>query len=277
MTQTGEAAAANPPAHEGDAAFEAETVSLRERLAAASGTIVVVLVLLAVWEIAGRTYFEGRATLSPPSRMILSLAEEWRTYPQHIVATLVPAAKGWFFGVGIATLLGIVAILVPITERATLQFAVATYSLPIIAIGPILQVTFTGDTPRAALAGLAVFFSALISTILGLRSASPASLEVVRAMGGGRFNQLWRVQIPAALPTYFNGLRISGPAAILGSVLGEYLGRVSNGLGLYMVNAAFALQPDRTWAIALVLTALAGAAYSLIGLVGRLLTPWTRA
>lgn len=119
-----------------------------------------------------------------------------------------------------------------------------------------------------------MFFSALIATILGLRSASRTSIEVVEALGGNRLMALVKVQIPAALPTYFNGLRVSGPAAILGSVLGEYLGRVNSGLGLFMVNAAFALQPDRTWAIALVLTALSGAAYLFIGLVGRLLTPW---
>jgi ABC-type nitrate/sulfonate/bicarbonate transport system permease component len=241
-----------------------------------AGTIIVVLVLLVIWEIAGRTYFEGKATLSPPSRMVASLIDEAETYPRHIVSTLIPAAKGWVVGVTLATLLGLAAVLIPAVERPALQIAVATYSLPIIAIGPILQVTFSGDTPRAALAGLAVFFSALISTILGLRSASKTAMEVVRAMGGNRLSQLVKVQIPAALPAYFNGLRISGPAAILGSVLGEYLGRVSTGLGLYMVNAAFALQPDRTWAIALVLTTLAGISYALIGLVGRLLTPWAR-
>lgn len=239
-------------------------------------TAAVVVGLATVWEVAGRTYFEGKATLSPPSRMIATLISEWDLYPAHIAATLEPAVKGWFFGVLAATLLGIMAVLVPFTERATLQFAVATYSLPIIAIGPILQVTFSGDTPRAILAGMAVFFSALISTILGLRTASPTSMEVVKALGGNRFTALRKVQIPAALPAYFNGLRISGPAAILGAVLGEYLGRVSQGLGLFMVNAAFALKPDRTWAIALLLTIISGLAYFLIGLVGRLLTPWAR-
>lgn len=239
-----------------------------------ASTVVAIAAVLGVWELAGRTYFAGKATLSPPTKMIASLAAEWDLYPEHIVATLTPALKGWAAGVTVATLLGILAVVVPFTERATLQFAVATYSLPIIAIGPILQVTFTGDTPRAILSGLAVFFSALIATILGLRSASRTSIEVVEALGGNRLMALVKVQIPAALPTYFNGLRVSGPAAILGSVLGEYLGRVNSGLGLFMVNAAFALQPDRTWAIALVLTALSGAAYLLIGLVGRLLTPW---
>lgn len=245
-------------------------------LRASRGTILVIAVVLIAWEIAGRTYFAGKATLSPPTGMIGSLIDEWDVYPTHIQATLVPAAKGWVVGVALATLLGTMAVLYPITERATLQFAVATYSLPIIAIGPILQVTFTGDTPRAILAGLAVFFASLIATILGLRSASKASVELIRALGGGRLTALRKVLIPAALPTYFNGIRISGPAAILGSVLGEYLGRVNTGLGLYMVNAAFALQPDRTWAIALVLTALSGTAYFLIGFVGRLLTPWAR-
>ncbi len=241
-----------------------------------AGTIVAIGVILIVWEVLGRTYFEGRATLSPPTRMVGSLISEWDLYPRHITATLAPALRGWIFGVAIATILGTLAVLVPITERATLQFAVATYSLPIIAIGPILQVTFDGNTPRAILAGLAVFFAALISTILGLRSASPASLELVQALGGNRLTALRRVRIPAAIPTYFNGLRITGPAAILGAVLGEYLGRVNTGLGLFMVNAAFALQPDRTWAIALVLTTMSGIAFFLIGLVGRLLAPWAK-
>ena len=240
------------------------------------GTAVAALVILVIWEILGRTYFEGRATLSPPTRMVGSLISEWDLYPRHITATLGPAFRGWVVGVTVATLLGTIAVLVPITERATLQFAVATYSLPIIAIGPILQVTFSGSTPRAILAGLAVFFAALISTILGLRSASPTSRELVRALGGGRITALRKVRIPAAIPTYFNGLRITGPAAILGSVLGEYLGRVNTGLGLFMVNAAFALQPDRTWAIALVLTMISGAAFFLIGLAGRLLAPWAK-
>ncbi|MGH1503135.1 MAG: ABC transporter permease [Acidimicrobiales bacterium] len=253
---------------------DADTTGADRRLPEWVPTVLAVAVILLVWEVAGRTYFEGKATLSPPTAMVSTLVAEWELYPRHITATLGPAAKGWVFGVGIATLLGIFAVLFPITERATLQFAVATYSLPIIAIGPILQVTFTGDKPRAILSGLAVFFSALISTILGLRSASPTSVEVVRALGGGRLAALRKVQIPAALPVYFNGLRISGPAAILGAVLGEYLGRVSTGLGLFMVNSAFALQPDRTWAIALVLTLLSGTAYFLIGLVGRLVAPW---
>ncbi|MEM9514868.1 MAG: ABC transporter permease subunit [Actinomycetota bacterium] len=243
-------------------------------VAAWAGTAIAVAIILITWEILGRTYFEGRATLSPPSRMVGSLISEWDLYPDHIRATLSPAFRGWVFGVSIATLLGTVAVLVPFTERATLQFAVATYSLPIIAIGPILQVTFAGDAPRAILAGLAVFFAALISTILGLRQATPAQLELISALGGNRFTALRRVRIPAAIPTYFNGLRITGPAAILGAVLGEYLGRVSLGLGLFMVNSAFALQPDRTWAIALVLTVLSALAFFLIGLVGRLLSPW---
>ncbi|MFK8026033.1 MAG: ABC transporter permease [Ilumatobacter sp.] len=254
----------------------ADDAAERDGLRSWAGTILAVAVILVVWEVLGRTYFEGRATLSPPTRMVGSLISEWDLYPRHITATLAPAFRGWIVGVTVATLLGTVAVLVPITERATLQFAVATYSLPIIAIGPILQVTFTGNTPRAILAGLAVFFAALISTILGLRSASPTSIELVTAMGGNRLTALRRVRIPAAIPTYFNGLRITGPAAILGAVLGEYLGRVTTGLGLFMVNAAFALQPDRTWAIALVLTLISGTAFYLIGLVGRLLAPWAK-
>ena len=83
------------------------------------------------------------------------------------------------------------------------------------------------------------------------------------------------MRLRAALPSLFAALRIAAPAAILGAIIGEYLG-ADTGLGVAMINSEQALQIDRTWAIALVATALAGVAYGITALVGRWLTPWAR-
>ena len=82
-----------------------------------------------------------------------------------------------------------------------------------------------------------------------------------------------RVRIKASLPSLFAALRIAAPAAVLGAIIGEYMGSDS-GLGVSMINSQQALQIERTWAIAITATALAGIAYGITALVARLCTPW---
>jgi ABC-type nitrate/sulfonate/bicarbonate transport system permease component len=125
----------------------------------------------------------------------------------------------------------------------------------------------------AALAALAVFFTTLVGAILGLRSADQRSIDVVRALGGSSFTALRKVRIKAALPSLFAALRISAPAAILGAMLGEFMG-ADRGLGQFLVAAKAQVDQERVWGIALVTTAVAGLGYLLIAVVGRLLTPW---
>ena len=108
--------------------------------------------------------------------------------------------------------------------------------------------------------------------IVGLRSADRTSLDVVRAYGGSSLTQMRRVRIKASLPSLFAALRIAAPAAVLGAIIGEYMGSDS-GLGVSMINSQQALQIERTWAIAITATALAGIAYGITALVARLLHP----
>jgi ABC-type nitrate/sulfonate/bicarbonate transport system permease component len=145
--------------------------------------------------------------------------------------------------------------------------------MPLLAIGPILQIVFSGDTPKVALAALSVFFTTLIATVLGLRSADHASLDVVRVCGGGRWLALRKVRLWAALPALFAGLRIAAPAALLGAIIGELLGG-TQGLGVAMVESQSSFAVARTWGIAFVTAALAGIGYGAISLVARLLAPW---
>ena len=154
-----------------------------------------------------------------------------------------------------------------------MQLGVTTYCMPIVAIGPLFAVVFNGETPKVVLAAMSVFFSTLVGVLLGLRSADPASLDLVHAYGGGSWAKLTKVRLRASLPSLFAALRIASPSAILGAIIGEYLG-ADRGLGVSMITSQQTLNVPRTFAIALVATAAAGIAYALTALVGRLLTPW---
>jgi ABC-type nitrate/sulfonate/bicarbonate transport system permease component len=145
--------------------------------------------------------------------------------------------------------------------------------LPIIAIAPILSITFHGQAPNIILAALSVFFTTLVGTLVGLRSADQTSLDMIRAYGGGTVKQLTKVRLRAALPSLFAALRIAAPAAILGAIIGDFFG-ADRGLGVAMIAAQTALEIPRTWGIAIVAAGLAGVAYGITALVGRLLTPW---
>ena len=251
----------------------------RRRLPGGSwvGGAVGVVALLVVWSVLATTILSQADGVPRPWQVVSSLfSDGWTFYRPHLKQTGGEALTGYVAGNLLAFACGLLVLLVPPLERVVLQLAVASYCLPLVAVGPILSIVFTGSRPMSALAALAVFFTTLVGVLLGLRSADPASLDLVRAYGGGRWQQVRRVRLVAALPSTLAALKIAAPAALLGAIIGEYLGRVDSGLGVAMTISEQQLAVPRTWAIAMVAGAVAGAAYALTSLVGRLLTPWDR-
>jgi ABC-type nitrate/sulfonate/bicarbonate transport system permease component len=237
------------------------------------GALGLVGVLLA-WEILARTAFRGFYALPAPTAISAQLRSDGVTfYAPNAVTTLREAGLGWLWGNAIAIVLAVIFVQIPLLERALLNVALASYCMPVIAIGPVLAVMLSNDAPKVILAALSVIFTTLISTLVGLRGADRTSLDLVRAYGGGSWTALWKVRLRMSLPSMFAGLRIAAPAAMLGALIGEYLGAES-GLGVAMINSQQSLAVERTWGIALVATALSGLAYGATALVGRVLTPW---
>lgn len=240
------------------------------------GTIGVVL-LVALWEILALTVFHKVGSGVPtPTSVVSQFARDWSSglYGRNIGQTLKEAATGYVVANVLAIVLGVLFIQLPLVESALLRIAIASYCLPIIAIGPILTFVLHGDAPEAALAGILVFFPSLVGVVVGLRSADRQTLDLIRAYGGGKWAQMTKVRLRAALPSTFAALQIAAPSAILGALVGEYLGGQGNGLGIMMIDAEGALDISRTWGIALLCTVMAGLLYFAIGMIGRLVTPW---
>lgn len=251
--------------------------SIAERLHISRSTIATIsgfAGFLIIWQIVGMTIFAESRAIPPPTAILSQMAEDgWAFYGPNIETTAREAFWGWVYGNSIAIFLAIMFVAIPLIERFAMKLAIAAYCLPIIAIGPILQILFDGDTPKIILAAMTCFFTTLIGALVGLRSADPTSMDLVTAYGGGGWATMRKVRFKSALPSLFAGLRIAAPAAVLGAVIGEYLGGDS-GLGVSMIASQQALMIDRTWGIALVCTAMAGIAYGITAFVGRLLTPW---
>jgi ABC-type nitrate/sulfonate/bicarbonate transport system permease component len=249
----------------------------REGMPAWVGGSIGAAIILAVWEILALTVFHKLGSGVPTPTSVVS--QFWTDlnsglYGRNFGQTMKEAAEGFVVANILAIVLGIMFVQVPLVEKALLRIAIASYCLPIIAVGPILTFVMHGDEPKATLAGMLVFFPSLVGVVVGLRSADRNSLDLIRAAGGGSFAQLTKVRLRAALPSTFAALQIAAPSAILGAIVGEYLGQQGNGLGIMMIDAEQSLSIARTWGIALVCTGVAGLLYLVIGLIGRALAPW---
>jgi ABC-type nitrate/sulfonate/bicarbonate transport system permease component len=231
--------------------------------------------ILAVWELLALTVFHGHHVVPTPVSVVRVFWNDRRLYPTNLTTTLSEAGWGWLWGNATALALAAAFVLAPAVEASMLRVALAIYCLPIIAIAPILEISYGGNKPKIILAALSVFFPTLIGALVGLRSADKASTEVIKAFGGNRWHVLLKIRLRSALPSTFAGLRIAAPAAVLGAIIGEYVGGTA-GLGIFMINSEQALNVPRTWGIALLAAALAGVGYAVTGLVGRALTPWLR-
>lgn len=241
------------------------------------GSLIGVVVLLVVWTVLASTVLTTADGVPTPWAVLRQMAQDgWSFYQPLIAQTGSEALRGYLFGNGIALGLAVLVLLVPPLYTVVTQLAITSYCLPLIAVGPILSLVFNGDTPMVAMAALSVLFTTLVGALLGLRSADQSTVDVVRAYGGGRWQQIRRVRVMAALPSVLAALKIAAPGALLGAIIGEYLGRVDTGLGVAMTVSQQQLDVARTWGIALVAGAVAGLAYGVTALIARFLLPWSR-
>ena len=244
------------------------------------GAIGIVLILI-VWWIASLTLFQGSRAIPTPFSVAARFfdGDQWVSLWTNLQVTLASAGWGFVWGNLAAFFFASLVLLVPALEQVVTQLAIVTYCIPLVAIGPVLVIVAGLDNPQVpsiTLAALSVFFTSVVGTLLGFRAASVTSLDVVRAYGGGRWTMLRKVQLIAALPSVFGALRIAAPAAFLGAILAEYLGSGGeNKLGKLLRSAQAVGDVPTLWFLALISGAVAGLAYFLVGVLARIVTPWT--
>lgn len=233
-----------------------------------------VAVLLVLWQMLPLVSLDAGGTIPGPIEII---AQVWRDGPDLYMtnarATIAAAATGYVWGNLFAIGLAVVALTVPMVAKPIMQIGVFSYCLPIVAIGPLFAIVFEEGVARVVLAGLSVFFTTLVAVGTGLRAADRTSLDLVTAYGGGRWMVLRKVRAIASLPAVFTGLQIAAPAALLGAIIGEYIG-ADSGLGVLMISSQQSMQIPRTWAVALLGALIAGVVYALLGVAGKKLLPW---
>lgn len=138
--------------------------------------------------------------------------------------TLWDAGIGFVTGLVVASVIAAGFVLLKPFEVAFMPIAMLLRSVPLVAMAPVLLLIFgQGKVGIATIAAIVVLFPALVNITLGLRSASPQALDVIRVNGGSALTAMTKVRVPSALPQFLASVRISVPGAIVGAMLAEWL------------------------------------------------------
>jgi putative hydroxymethylpyrimidine transport system permease protein len=240
----------------------------------------VVAGLLGLWELAAQwDWIADALDIKPflipaPSEIAASLwddrsllaADAWVTAQEVLLGFALALVLGFGFAVALH--------LSETLRRAFYPLLVASQTVPVIAIAPILVVWLGfGIGPKLAIIALVCFFPITVNTLDGLGSVDPELPKLMRTLDAGRLAVLTRVEAPTALPYFFSGARIAAAVAVIAAVFGEWSGS-SAGLGHLIQETTAQLQTARTFAAVVVLAAFAILLFAALGFLERRVAWW---
>jgi len=236
--------------------------------------IVFFLLLVSTWEGAARAGLADPMVLPAPSDIAANVLDGVGSgiYLANLKVTLVQAVSGFLIACLLGIAIGSLTTLSERLSRALQPIVLAVEATPKIALAPLVIVWFGyGMGSKIALSAMIGFFPVFVGTVSGLRSADTGRLDVLRALGAGRWQLFRMVALPGALPHIFAGVNVAVVLALLGTIVGEFMG-AKEGLGTLILYANGNLDTARVFSILLVLAATGLSLHALIGaLRGRLL------
>jgi NitT/TauT family transport system permease protein len=187
--------------------------------------------------------------------------------------TAKEAAVGFVLGASIGFLLGAILAHSRLLQRGFLPYIVASQTIPILAIAPMVVVWLGGRGfpdwfSVSVISAYLTFFPVTINTLRGLTSADPRALELMRSYAAGPFQIFWKLRLPTSLPFLFAAFKIAATASVVGAIIGELPASIQDGLGgaILNFNQYYATSPPSLWATNLI-AALLGITFFLIVVV----------
>ncbi len=198
-----------------------------------------IIIAVIIWDVVGKTS-QIPAFILPPPWMVWDKFTEVLgdgSLLHHLSFTISEIMLGLLFGVVIASILGYFLAKFPIVEKLLSPYIVASQSVPVVAIAPLLVIWFPqGIFSKVLICSLIVFFPVLVNTIVGLRSVPEDLRDLMRSLQATRAQTIKFLEIPASLPVFLGGLRIGATLSVIGAVVGEFIGS-DRGIG-FMINQA---------------------------------------
>jgi NitT/TauT family transport system permease protein len=231
-------------------------------------------IILAVWQAYAQFFDVSKIVLPSPADIVavswqrsdLLLTETWPTFFESVCGFALALALGIPMAVCVANSRLLNLLLYPVL--------IATQSVPKVAIAPIILVWFgLGMQSKLAIAFLVAFFPVVVDTATGLQETPPGLLELGRSLRASRWQVFWKIQLPAALPFLFSGAKVAVTLAVIGAVIGEFVGSV-DGLGNLLLSANAQLNGPLAWAALVWLSVMGILLFIAVVVAQRLTMPW---
>lgn len=236
------------------------------------------ILVLAYWELHVYVFEVEALLLPPPSKIAISFWHGMTSglFLTHFKETLIRALSGFAlaaaFGIGIGAAIS----QFKIVEKTIYPWVVALQTVPKIAIAPLLLVWFGYGTPsKVVTAALVALFPVLVNTVIGLKSCDQGKLDLMRSLNASRWETFRMVKLPNALPFIFAGLNVAIVFAILGAIVGEFIGS-QEGIGFLILDANYQLIIPRVFALLVLLSIFGMSCFVLLQLLHRKLVFWNK-
>jgi NitT/TauT family transport system permease protein len=249
---------------------------LRGRLLPWISTPLLLVLVIALWKLVIAVFGISRFVLPQPEDVLGGMVDvvQSKGFLTHLKITLYESLIGFAIALVLGVAMGAILGRVLWLERAMRPLVVAAQVVPKVALVPLFIVWFGfGMTSKIVIVATLAFFPIMLNTLLGVRSVDPGHRDVMRGLNAGKWATFWRLDYHSTMPYVFAGMEIGIVFAIIGAVVGEYLGG-NQGLGTLVVVYLNALNATSLFAVITILTLIGFLLFLAVLGLKRLFIPW---
>lgn len=238
-------------------------------LSSVAPALALLAVLIGTWELLAHALDVQPWLLPAPSEIAQELSQSFSLHMEHARITLQEVVIGFVLAALFGSLLAAAISWSRVIERSLYPIVIASQTIPIITLAPLLLIWVGPEmTSKVIVVVLISFFPVVVSLVDGLRSADVEMANMMRTLGASKLQVLFKLRLPAALPYLFSGLKVASVTAVIGAVVGEWVGG-QGGLGWLMKVSGPQFRTDRVFAAIFVLSVAAVILFALVALVER--------
>ena len=237
----------------------------------------VFVALLIAWEGAVQIFGIPVYLLPAPSVIWTDTTSMASTIGKHALATLGTVIMGFLISFAISLPLAVFMTSSPVISSAIYPLLVLTQSIPKVALAPILVVMLgANELPRLVITFLVAFFPLVISIAVGLMAVPEELTELGRSFKASKFQELYRIRLPYAVPFIFSGLKVAIALAVVGAVVGEFV-NADKGLGYMIITATAFFRVPVAFGALILLSVMGVVLFQIVVIIERVFFPWSAA
>lgn len=236
--------------------------------------LILLFFILSAWQAYVSLGFISQRVLPAPSTIIKSIINSREILLEHTLVTTTEILAGFIISIIFAVLISAVIFLSPVMKKAVYPHLVASQTIPIIALAPLLLIWFGfGMAPKIIIIVIYSFFPIAVALSDGLASTPKHLVDYMKSLGASKLQILMHVNFPSALGKFFIGLKIGAVYAVTGAIVGEFVG-ARQGLGLYLQTSAYSHATAQVFAAIAITMLLAFTMLLIIAAAQKIVMPW---